>query len=68
MRPLFSIVTPIYNGEDHIKETINSVLNQSFENFEYIIVNDGSTDNSEIIINKFKDKRLVFPLPFFEIT
>ena len=50
MRPLFSIVTPIYNGEDHIKGNNKFCLNQSFENFEYIIVNDGSTDNSRVII------------------
>lgn len=58
MKPLFSVITPVYNGEDHIEETINSVLSQTFENFEYIIINDGSTDKSEIIIKKFKDKRL----------
>ena len=44
--PLFSVVIPLFNKEDYIKNTIQSVLNQSFKNFELIVVNDGSTDNS----------------------
>ena len=53
-----SIIISVYNKERYIKNTINSVLNQSFKDFEIIIVNDGSTDNSESIINSFEDKRI----------
>ena len=44
--PFFSIIIPLYNKEDLIEQTISGVLNQSFTDFEVIIVNDGSTDNS----------------------
>lgn len=50
---LVSIITPIYNGEKYIEECIESVLNQSYENIEMIIVDDGSTDNSEKIVKKY---------------
>lgn len=45
-----SILIPLYNAEKYISETIDSVLNQKYENWECIIVNDGSTDNSEKIV------------------
>ncbi len=51
--PFFSVVIPLYNKENYIKETIKSVLNQSFTDFELIIVNDGSTDNSLEITQKY---------------
>ncbi|TNJ43579.1 glycosyltransferase family 2 protein [Tamlana fucoidanivorans] len=44
--PFFSVVIPLYNKEDYIKDTLNSVINQTFKDFEIIIINDGSTDNS----------------------
>lgn len=57
---LVSIITPIYNGEKYIKECIESVLNQSYKNIEMIIVDDGSTDNSKEIIEKYmKDNSLI---------
>lgn len=43
--PLISIVIPVYNGSNYLKETIDSALSQTYENFEVIVVNDGSTDN-----------------------
>ena len=50
-----SILIPLYNAEKYISETIDSVLNQKYENWECIIVNDGSTDNSEkIVLEKIK--------------
>ena len=57
---MFSIIIPVYNKEAYLIKTINSVLNQTFENFEIILINDGSTDNSRIICEKFvlDDKRI----------
>lgn len=55
---MFSVIIPVYNKEDHIKATLNSVLSQSFKDFEAIIVNDGSTDKSMDIVSSFKDKRI----------
>lgn len=57
--PKVSIVIPVYNAEKFLVETLNSVKNQTFTDFECVIVNDGSTDNSLEIINSFvkQDKR-----------
>lgn len=49
---------PVYNGERYIKEAIESILNQTFTNFELIIVNDGSTDHTEEIILSYDDERI----------
>jgi glycosyltransferase involved in cell wall biosynthesis len=54
----FSVIISVFNKEKYIKATIESVLKQSFKDFELIVVNDGSTDNSLGIIEEFKDKRL----------
>lgn len=51
-KKLVSIIVPCYNNESTIKETIDSIVGQTYENIEIIIVNDGSTDNSESIIKK----------------
>lgn len=56
--PFFSIIIPLYNKEKFIENTIQSVLGQSFEDFELIVVNDGSTDKSLELVNKLKDKRI----------
>jgi glycosyltransferase involved in cell wall biosynthesis len=56
--PRFSVVIPLYNKEKDIKNTLSSVLAQSLDDFEIIIVNDGSTDSSEEIVNEFIDKRI----------
>lgn len=57
-KPLISIVIPCYNAESFIKDTINSVLTQSYQNFEIIIINDGSTDQSLEIIKNISDARI----------
>lgn len=49
----FSVIVPIYNKEKYIKECIDSVLNQSFNNYELILVDDGSTDNSKVVIDDY---------------
>ena len=51
-----TIVTPVFNQADTLTETIESVLAQSYKNIEYIIVNDGSTDNTQTIIEKYENK------------
>jgi len=55
---LVSIIIPCYNAENYIKKTIDSVLCQTYQNFEIIIVNDGSTDSSSKIIKTVKDGRI----------
>jgi len=54
----FSIIIPLYNKEKFIENTIQSVLKQTFQDFEIIIVNDGSTDKSEEKVFHFKDDRI----------
>lgn len=56
----FSICVPAYNGEKVIGETLRSVLSQSFANFEVIVVDDCSRDNTEKVVKGFKDKRIKF--------
>lgn len=56
---LLSVIMSVYNAELYLKEAIDSILNQTFSNFEFIIINDGSTDNSLNIINSYNDKRIV---------
>lgn len=58
MTPFFSVIIPLYNKEKYIQNTLNSVFNQSFTNFEVIVVNDGSTDKSLTILDEFTDRRL----------
>jgi glycosyltransferase involved in cell wall biosynthesis len=54
--PLISIVTVVKNGDRHLEEAIKSVLNQSYNNIEYIVVDGGSTDGTLDIIRKYEDK------------
>lgn len=56
--PKFSVVISVFNKENYIAETLKSVLAQTFTDFEVVILNDGSTDNSEAEILKFKDPRI----------
>lgn len=60
LEPLVSIITPVYNAEEFIVDTINSVLSQTYQNWELILVDDVSTDSSREIIQKFEqeDKRI----------
>ncbi|MGZ0014900.1 glycosyltransferase family 2 protein [Yeosuana sp. AK3] len=56
--PFFSVIIPLFNKEKFIKQTLLSVLNQTFTDFEVIIINDGSTDDSLLIASSFKDERI----------
>ena len=51
-----SIVTPCYNGEKYLERFLKSILNQSYGNIELIFINDGSTDQTEEIIKKYKEE------------
>lgn len=56
--PRFSVVIPLYNKENYIENTLKSVVNQTFKDFELLVVNDVSTDNSLEIVEKVKDPRI----------
>jgi glycosyltransferase involved in cell wall biosynthesis len=58
--PKISVLLPVYNAEPYLAETIDSVLAQTFSDFELIIINDGSTDRSADIIRSYSDKRIRF--------
>ncbi|MCD6019421.1 MAG: hypothetical protein K0S53_2542 [Bacteroidetes bacterium] len=59
LSPLVSVVMSVYNGENYLREAIESVLNQSYSNFEFIIINDGSSDKSLSIIQSYNDARII---------
>lgn len=58
MNPFFSVIIPLYDKEDFIAKAVDSVLFQTFSDFEIIVVNDGSTDKSTDVIADFDDDRL----------
>nr|BAP91645.1 glycosyl transferase family 2 [Phormidium sp. KS] len=61
---LISVIIPVYNGEQTIKETIDSVLNQTFTDIELIVINDGSQDRTLEIVSNIEDDRLkIFSYP-----
>ena len=53
-----TVFIPVYNAEKYLKDTIDSILNQTFKDFELLLINDGSTDKSVEIIESFNDKRI----------
>ena len=58
--PLVSVILPVYNGEDHVIDCIESIRNQTYSDFEFIIVDDASTDTTPQILQDFaaKDPRI----------
>ncbi len=59
-RPEVSVIMPVFNGEKYLAEAIGSILNQTFKEFEFIIINDGSKDNTSKIIRSYQDCRIRF--------
>lgn len=57
---MISIVIPLYNKRKYIGTTLQSVLDQTFTDYECLIIDDGSTDGSELIVKSFKDSRLKY--------
>jgi glycosyltransferase involved in cell wall biosynthesis len=57
-KPLISLITPCYNAAPFLKEAMDSVLAQTYDHFEWILVNDGSTDETEAIIHTYNDARI----------
>ena len=59
---LISIIVPIYNVENYLRQCLDSILNQTYQNFECLLVNDGSPDNSADICREYveKDSRLKY--------
>jgi glycosyltransferase involved in cell wall biosynthesis len=57
--PLVSIVMPVYNTAPFLEEAVHSILHQTFTNFEFIIIDDGSTDESLDVLKSFRDERII---------
>lgn len=58
--PSVSVLMPVYNASKYLRDAIESILNQTFEDFEFIVINDGSTDSSEEIILSYSDSRIKY--------
>lgn len=56
--PKVSVIMPVYNREKYIIESVKSITNQNFQDFEFIIIDDGSTDSTPLILRSFTDKRI----------
>jgi glycosyltransferase involved in cell wall biosynthesis len=58
MNPLVTVLMPVYNASLYLEEAVNSILSQTFQNFEFLIIDDGSTDDSVSILKKYNDPRI----------
>ncbi|MDM1369578.1 glycosyltransferase [Myroides marinus] len=60
--PLISVIIPVYNVQDYVAECLDSIINQSYQNLEIIVINDGTKDNSATICKEYalKDTRIIF--------
>ena len=66
INPFFTVFTPVFNGEKHIHRVFKSLSEQTFRDFEWIVINDGSTDNSAEIIRSFIEKHPEINTSYFE--
>lgn len=60
LQPVFTVIIPTYNREHFLKRTIDSILSQTFSDFELVIVDDGSTDCTKDLIDTYEDNRIVY--------
>ena len=60
MKPLISVVIPTYQRRDKLKVTLDSVLSQTYENYEVLIMDDGSTDGTKEMVNSYSDPRIFY--------
>ena len=58
MTPRVTVLMPVYNGEEHLREAIESILGQTYRDFEFLIIDDGSTDRSAEVIGAYRDPRI----------
>jgi glycosyltransferase involved in cell wall biosynthesis len=58
MKPFISVIMSVYNAEQFLREAIDSILNQTYDNFEFIIIDDASTDSSNAILRSYNDHRI----------
>ena len=58
-QPLISIIVPVYNCEEYIEKCIDSILHQTYQNFEVIVINDGSKDNTLEKLKKYINKNKI---------
>jgi len=56
--PKVTVLMSVYNGEKYLREAIDSILNQTFKNFEFLVINDGSTDSTAEILQSYQDPRI----------
>lgn len=56
---LISIIIPVYNAKQYIKRCLDSILNQGFSNYEIILIDDGSNDGSELIVDQYRNKNII---------
>ena len=64
----FSIIIPVYNALEFLRDTLDSIRDQSYTNYEVLVTNDGSTDSTEEMLKKYKKENLRFPLDFTTIN
>ena len=57
--PLVTVLMAVYNGAEYLNSSVQSIMNQTFEDFEFLVINDCSTDDLTKIIGSFNEKRLV---------
>ena len=60
MKPLVSVITPFYNAKDTLLYSLRSLLHQSYQNWECILIDDGSDDNPQSVLSRIHDSRILY--------